>query len=159
MPEFPRNILALAGFFAICFSVAGIGAVATVSSVDTWYPTLVKPPFNPPDWIFGPVWTFLYALIATAGWRVWRSPSGPMRRRGLVLYSLQLALNLLWSILFFGLHLTGLALVEILLLLVVIAVTGRIFYRVDCMAGLLFIPYLLWVGFASLLNFAIWILN
>ena len=154
-----RNAMALLGFLAAVFAVSVIGAAATATSVNSWYASLVKPPFNPPNWLFGPVWTVLYIIIALAAWRIWRSPENPARRLGLVLFAIQLALNLLWSILFFGLQQPGIALAEIGVLLAFIAATGHFFLRVDRLAGLMFLPYLLWVAFAAVLNLSIWMLN
>jgi len=135
-----------------------LGGWVTAGSVSSWYPTLAKPLFNPPDWVFAPVWTTLYALMALAAWRVWRK-TGALKRRALALYGVQLALNLLWSILFFGLHWIGAALMEIALLLGTIAATGLAFRRIDRLAGLCFAPYAAWVAFALVLNAAIWRLN
>ena len=154
-----RDLGALAGFVLLCFAVAGLGGLATSGGVETWYPTLVKPSFNPPDWIFGPVWTMLYLLMAIAAWRVWRRPPSGPRSAALTAFGLQLALNLAWSVLFFGLHLPGAALIEIVFLLGAIAWTARLFLRQDRLAGVLFVPYLLWVAFAALLNASIWLLN
>jgi tryptophan-rich sensory protein len=149
--------LALLAFLAVCFVVAGIGGAVTRTTVDTWYPTLAKPAFSPPDWVFGPVWTVLYATMALAAWLVWRRIG--WQGGALVLFFVQLALNLLWSILFFGLQLVGLALIDIVVLVIVIAMTTIVFWRVDWRAGLLFVPYLIWVGYAATLNGAIWHLN
>ena len=153
-----HSLAALAVSLALAFAVAAIGGWVTAGSVSSWYPTLVKPPFNPPDWIFGPVWTALYALMALAAWRVWRADS-PGRRPALRLYGLQLGLNLLWSVLFFGLHQPGWALIEIAVLFIAIAATGRTFLQIDRIAGLCFVPYGLWVAFAAALNASIWWLN
>jgi translocator protein len=154
-----RDLLALAGFLALCFGVAALGGLATARSVGTWYQTLERPFFAPPDWLFGPVWTVLYAMMAVAAWRVWRLPATTERRWALVLWSAQLALNLAWSFLFFGLQAPGLALVDIVLLLGLIAATTMAFLRLDRPAGLLMLPYLAWVAYASILNAAIWLLN
>lgn len=149
--------IALLAFLAVCFAVAGIGGAVTATSVDTWYPTLAKPAFTPPDAVFGPVWTVLYAMMALAAWVVWRRVD--WQGWALYLFFAQLALNLLWSILFFGLQLVGLALVDIVVLVVLIALTTAAFWRVDRRAGLLLVPYLLWVVYASALNGAIWRMN
>lgn len=141
------------------FGVAALGGLATASSVETWYTTLQKPAFNPPNGVFAPVWTTLYALMAIAAWRVWQASSGAVRRRAIGLYAVQLALNLGWSLLFFGLRQPGLALAEIAVLLVAVVLTGLTFWRIDRPAGLMFAPYTAWVAFASLLNFEIWRLN
>lgn len=147
----------LAGLLALCCAVAGIGGWVTATSVESWYPTLAKPGFTPPDRVFGPVWSVLYAMMAVAAWLAWRRVG--WRDRALGLFFAQLALNLAWSVLFFGLQLVGAALAEILLLLALIAATTLAFWRIDRRAGLLLVPYLLWVGYASLLNGAIWLIN
>jgi tryptophan-rich sensory protein len=151
------NWIGLTAFLVACFAVATIGGVVTQASVDTWYPTLAKPAFTPPDRVFGPVWTVLYAMMAVAAWLVWRRIG--WHGGALVLFFVQLALNLLWSILFFGLQLVGLALVDITVLVVLIALTTVAFWRIDRRAGLLLVPYLLWVVYASALNGAIWLMN
>ena len=152
-----KDWLVLLGLLALCFAVAGIAGRVTATSVATWYPTLAKPWFTPPGWLFGPVWSVLYAMMALAAWLVWRRAG--WRSPALGMFFVQLALNLAWSVLFFGLQLIGAALAEILLLLALIAATTWAFWRIDRRAGLLFVPYLLWVGYASLLNGAIWLLN
>ena len=153
-----RQVVALLAFVAICLAIGAIGGAVTSTSVDTWYRALRKPAFNPPDWVFGPVWTVLYVAMAVAAWRVWRRP-GPGVRPLLWLFAVQLALNLMWSIVFFGFRQIGMALVEIVVLLAVIAITAVAFWRVDEAAGLLFVPYVAWVGFATVLNAALWHLN
>ncbi len=124
-----------------------------------WYQDLQKPAFNPPDWVFAPVWTTLFIAMAVAAWRVWRRGGRAGAGRELALYGLQLALNLGWSALFFGLREIGWALVEILVLFVAIAATTVLFWRRDRVAGLLFLPYLAWVAYATLLTAALWTLN
>jgi benzodiazapine receptor len=152
-----RDALGLAAFLALSFAVAGAGGAVTATSVGDWYPTLAKPAFNPPDWVFGPVWTVLYAMIALAGWRVWRLRGA--REPALLAWALQLGLNLSWSFVFFGARLIGAALIEIVVLLVAIGVTARLFWRIDRGAALLLAPYAAWVGYATLLNAALWRLN
>ncbi|MDX1375558.1 MAG: TspO/MBR family protein [Burkholderiales bacterium] len=157
-----REALGLAGFLALCFAVAGAGGAVTATSVGGWYQGLEKPAFNPPDGVFAPVWSVLYAMIALAGWRVWRRCG--WTRNGapepaLVAWALQLGLNLCWSFVFFGARLIGAALVEIVLLLVAIAVTTGLFARIDRIAAWLMAPYAAWVAFAALLNAALWRLN
>ena len=154
-----RDWLGLAFFVLLCLAVSGIAGAVTSTTVSTWYQTLEKPPFNPPDWVFGPVWTTLYLFMAVAGWRVWRTPVSAQRRQALAAFAVQLALNLLWSFLFFGFRLVGVALVEIVLLLIAIAVTTTRFWRIDRAAGALFVPYLAWVAYAATLNAALWNLN
>ncbi|MGE4220859.1 MAG: TspO/MBR family protein [Alphaproteobacteria bacterium] len=152
-----RDLIALAGFVLLCLAVGGLGSVATASSVGSWYQQLAKPSFNPPDWVFAPVWTTLYVMIAIAGWRVWRRRA--LRGLPLMAYALQLALNLLWTVLFFGLRSPAAGAVEIVPLFAAILWTAVLFLRHDRWAGLLFLPYLLWVGFAAVLTVAIWSLN
>jgi translocator protein len=125
----------------------------------TWYDTLIKPSFNPPDWIFAPVWTLLYLLMGVAAWRVWKGSGFTGARGALGLFIGQLCLNALWSYLFFGAHRLGTALAEILLLWCAIAATIVRFHKVDRPAARLLVPYLLWVGFAALLNLQLWRLN
>jgi len=151
--------LPLGLFLLLAFCAAGIGALATTSSVDTWYPTLRKPAWNPPNWVFGPVWTLLYIAMAVAAWRVWRVGSVQAARTTFRLYGSQLALNALWSILFFGLRSPGAALLDIAVLwLVLIRILAR-FREVDRLAAWLWSAYVLWVSFAFLLNAAVWDLN
>lgn len=127
----------------------------TIPAIGTWYATLAKPSFNPPDQVFGPVWTILYAVMAIAGWMVWKCPDSGDRSRGLLFFWIQLALNFAWSWIFFREHRIGLALVEIVALWAVILLTTIFFFRVRRLAGLLLLPYLGWVTFATLLNWAI----
>jgi translocator protein len=157
-----REALGLAGFLALGFAVAGAGGAITATSVGGWYQGLAKPGFNPPDWIFGPVWTLLYALIALAGWRIWRLRG--WRAQGgiepaLLVWALQLALNLCWSFVFFGARMIGAALLEIVVLLAAIVVTLGLFARIERLAAWLLAPYAAWVAFAALLNAELWRLN
>jgi len=155
----PRELLGLAAFVALCLGVAALGGWVTAGSVGSWYPTLKKPAFNPPDWVFAPVWTALYLMIAVAGWRVWRRHGFAGARSAMSAYALQLALNLGWSFLFFGGRMIGAALAEILLLLAAILVNAVLFWRVERAAALLLVPYGAWVAFATVLNAALWRLN
>lgn len=137
--------------------VAGGGlAIGYLTAPGEWYASLARPSFNPPNWLFAPVWTVLYVLIAVAGWRVWSKDSGgwPMR-----LWWAQLALNFLWSPVFFAAHQIGLALLVVLLLLAAILAFIAASWRQDRLAGWLFAPYAVWVAFASVLNGAIFALN
>lgn len=151
-----RSVLALAGWLALCFGAAAMGGFFMPGE---WYATLTKPAWNPPGWIFGPVWTALYAMMAVAAWRVWRRGDWAERRRPLLVFLVQLALNALWTPLFFGLHRPGIAFAEIALLWLAIAWTIAEFWRVNRFASCLLVPYLAWVGFASALNFTLWRLN
>jgi len=145
---------------AITLSVGALGAFATAKSVKTWYPTLNKPAFNPPDWLFAPVWTSLYILIGIAAYLVWiRRDKIVHFPRTVAIYSIQLILNLAWSFIFFYLREIGFALAEILVLLIIIIINALVFYKINKWAGLIFIPYILWVSFAALLTFNIFILN
>jgi tryptophan-rich sensory protein len=154
-----RSWIALLGFMAATFAAAAIGGTATAGSVREWYPALVKPSWNPPSWVFGPAWTLLYLLMSVAAWRVWQHRTLPGARSALVLFFVQLALNALWSVLFFGLHSPGLALAEIMALWVCLVLVQRSFWRLDRTAGWLWLPYLAWVTFAAGLNCAIVTLN
>ncbi len=149
----------LAAFIALCLAIAALGGAVSTKSVATWYQTLEKPQFNPPDWLFAPVWTLLYIAIAVAGWRVWLEQRRVRVRAAMAAYSAQLALNLAWSFIFFGGRAIGVALAEILLLLAAISINVVLFWRIDRVAGWLLVPYLAWVAFASALNFALWRLN
>ncbi|MGI5860644.1 MAG: TspO/MBR family protein [Myxococcales bacterium] len=149
-----RSILGLLGFLAVTFAIGfGGAALAPGAGVGTWYESLPKAPWNPPGWIFGPVWTALYVLMSVAAWLVWRA-RGSLRAVSfpLSLYALQLVLNGLWTLLFFGQQLVVAALVDIVALLVAIAVTLGAFWRVRRAAGALLVPYLAWVAFATSLN-------
>lgn len=154
-----RNAVALACFVALCLAVAAIGGAVTATSVGSWYAGLAKPSFNPPGWVFGPVWTVLYFMMAFAAWRVWRARDLAGARAALGLWALQLALNLCWSLIFFGARAIGAALAEIVVLLAAILATALLFWRIDRLAGALLVPYAVWVGFATILNAALWRLN
>jgi tryptophan-rich sensory protein len=143
----------------LCLAVSGIGGAITATSVDTWYQALEKPPFNPPDWVFAPVWTVLYILMGIAAWRVWRRRSVEATGRALAVFALQLGLNLAWSSLFFGLQRIDLALIEIVILLVAIITNTIMFWRIDRPSGVLFVPYAAWVTYATILNASLWRLN
>jgi len=151
--------LSLAGWIVLCFAVAGVSSVWTVSEVAGWYRTLARPSFAPPDWLFGPVWSLLYLLMALAAWRVWSMPASDARTAGLVLFLVQLALNFGWSLLFFRQHAIGAALIEVAVLWVAILATILAFRVVSPAASWLLAPYLAWVSFATVLNGAFWRLN
>ncbi len=144
------------GWLLAAFAAAAVGAIASVDAA-SFYAQLSQPSWAPPAWVFGPVWSMLYALMGVAAWLVWRSP-GP-RGTALGLFGAQLAANALWSWLFFAWHLGALAAVEVLILLVLIVATMAAFRRISRLAALLLVPYLLWVSFASALNAAVWWLN
>ena len=153
--------LGLAGFAAVTVVAAGVGALAAMDA-GTEYEALHRPMWAPPPWLFGPVWTVLYVMIAVAGWLVWRRKGlrdGDGWRKEMVAFGLQLGLNALWTPLFFGAHWYGLALLDIALLWVVICLMVALFARVHRPAGLLLLPYWAWVSFATVLNAVIWHLN
>ena len=149
----------LAAWLLVSFTAAGLGSIATATSVDGWYQTLARPSWNPPDWVFGPVWTTLFAMMAVAAWLIWRQAGLRQAAMPLGLFFAQLALNVLWSVLFFGLRRPDLAAFEIVLLWLAIAATIVAFWRRSLPAALLMLPYFLWVTFAAMLNFAIARLN
>lgn len=146
-------------FLVVCFAAAVIGSAATTPKIDGWYAALVKPTWNPPDWVFGPVWSVLYLAMGVAAWLVWRQGGIVGGKGPLTLFGVQLGLNVLWSGLFFGLESPGLAFAEILLLWAAIAATMTTFWFRSRIASVLLMPYLAWVSFAAILNFAIWRLN
>lgn len=150
------NVLGLAGWLIITFAVSFWAAQFMPGD---WYAQLEKPAWNPPNWVFGPVWGFLYAAMAVAAWLVWRRYGFIGAGAALALYFIQLALNGIWSWLFFGQHLVAVALLDIFLLLAAIILTMILFWRRVKWAGVLFVPYVLWVAYASTLNFGIMVLN
>ena len=153
MSRFPLQLVGLLGWLLAAFAAGAVGAVASVDA-GSFYAQLSKPSWSPPSWVFGPVWSALYALMGVSAWLVWRS-LGP-KRVALGLFGAQLAANALWSWLFFGWHQGGLAAAEVLVLLVLIVATVAAFWRTSRLAALLLVPYLLWVSFASMLTWAIW---
>ena len=153
------DVAGLVGLLLLCTLVAGVGGVVTAGAVRTWYPRLRKPSWNPPSSLFGPVWSVLYLMMAIAAWLVWRARDLGDVTTALGLFGLQLALNLSWSVLFFGLRRPAWALGEIVLLWLFIAATIAAFWNRDPIAGALLLPYLLWVTFAGVLNGAIVRLN
>jgi len=154
-----QSLSAFFKFFAASLVAAGVGSLATSTSVDTWYTTLVKPAWNPPNVVFGPVWTLLYVLISVAAWRVWLHSEHPLARNTLAGFFVQLGLNALWSILFFGLRQPTLAFALIILLWLMLVWLQVRLAKIDTWAGLCWLPYLAWVSFATVLNFSIWRLN
>jgi tryptophan-rich sensory protein len=154
-----QQVIGLAAFVLICFAAAGLGGLVTTSRIPTWYADLAKPAWTPPDWIFGPVWTALYLTMAFSAWLVWRQAGLVRARLPLALFAIQLVLNSLWSVLFFGLQRPGAAAVEIILLWAAILATLLAFWKRSNLAGALLAPYLAWVSFAAVLNLAIWRMN
>ena len=137
--------ISLICWIGLCFAVAGVSGSWTASAVPGWYRTLTRPAIAPPDWVFGPAWTLLYALMAVAAWRIWESPASPLRTWGLALFLVQLILNFAWSLIFFRHHAIG--------------ATTLVFGRVSPAAAWLMAPYWAWVTFATVLNAAFWRLN
>jgi tryptophan-rich sensory protein len=155
-----NNAVKLVIAVALPVAVGALSGFATARGVSTWYPTLVKPSFNPPAWVFGPVWTVLYIMMGVAAYLVWlRGMNVDGVGPALTSFLIQLALNGLWSILFFGMQQPGWALVEIIVLWTAIGVTIWLFWRVAPFAGALLLPYWAWVSFATVLNAALWWLN
>ncbi|MCE9644074.1 tryptophan-rich sensory protein [Candidatus Parcubacteria bacterium] len=152
-----KDWLALAGFVALAQGAGILGSLFTAPSIGTWYATLVRPELSPPNWVFAPVWTTLFLLMGIAAFLVWRQ--GRKGRVALGIFLLQLVLNTLWSILFFGLQSPGAALVDIVFLWLAIVATIIAFARVSTPAAWLLAPYIAWVSFAAYLNYAIWTLN
>ncbi|THA82694.1 tryptophan-rich sensory protein [Streptomyces sp. A0592] len=152
------SLRALFFFLAVSYGVAALGAFAS-SDAGMVYESLDRPVWAPPAWLFGPVWTALYATIGIAAWLVWRHPDRDRVRTALVWWSIQLTLNLAWTPLFFAARQYGLALLDILLLLAALSTTVVRFRRLSLPAALLLVPYLLWVAFASALNASIWHLD
>jgi tryptophan-rich sensory protein len=150
------SVVVLAGWVALCWSAALPGAVFRPGE---WYASLQKPPWTPPGWIFGPVWTALYTIMGVAAWLVWKRGGFARQGKALSLFLGQLLFNALWSPLFFGMHNPGLALADLLLLWLALAATLAAFWKARPVAGALLVPYLAWVSFAGALNFALWRLN
>jgi len=151
--------LGLAIIILVCLAVGGLGAIATTPEIEGWYKTIAKPSWNTPDYVFGPVWTTLYVMMAVAAWLVWKPAGVKAATLPLTLFAVQLLLNIAWSWIFFGAHQPGWAFGEIVLLWLAIVATTVAFFRSSTLAGGLLVPYLAWVSFASALNFAIWRLN
>jgi len=146
-------------FIIFSFSAAALGSFFTNRTLKTWYQTIKKPSWNPPSKVFAPVWTILYIMMAVAGWMVWERLPHKTFSWPMILFFIQLVLNALWSGIFFALRSPGWALLEIILLWAFIVLTMFSFWTVYWIAGILFLPYFLWVSFASFLNFTIWRLN
>jgi benzodiazapine receptor len=144
----------------VCLIAGFLGSLATRSSIPTWYAGLIKPPFNPPNQLFAPVWTILYILMGVSAFIIWRQGSQDQHVKvALSVFLGQLVLNVLWSIMFFGLRLPLFAFIEIIILWIAILLTILKFRKISITAALLLIPYILWVSFAAILNFSIWRLN
>ena len=146
----------LVGWLVFCFAAAGSAAFV---SIDGWFAALQKPSWNPPSWLFGPVWTVLYAMMSVAAWLVWKRGGWKGQGRALGVFCVQWLFNALWTPLFFGAHLPGWAFLDIVLLWVSLAATVVLFWRVNRLAGAMLMPYLAWVTFAAALNLTLWRMN
>lgn len=153
-----KQFFGLVGWLLVSFAASAIGAVASIQA-QSFYGELTQPTWAPPGSVFGPVWTALYAMMAIAAWLVWREGGFRRNRAALTLFLVQLAVNALWSWLFFAWHLGAYALIDIIVLWLLIVATLVAFWRVNPWAGALLVPYLLWVSFAGLLNYTVWQLN
>jgi len=150
----------LAASILICLTAGLIGAVFTIDSVQTWYKTIEKPSYSPPNWVFGPVWTILYVLMGVSAYLIWvKGLEKKEARMALMFFVTQLALNALWSILFFGMRNPFYGLIEIVFLWAAIAITIQKFYKISRTAAYLQIPYICWVSYAAFLNYGIWRMN
>ena len=153
-----RQFIGLIAWLAVSFIAAAIGAAASVRA-GSFYTQLVRPDWAPPPEVFGPVWTVLYALMGISAWMIWRVGGFRAARTALTLFLVQLAVNALWSWLFFGWHLGALAFADIVVLWALVLATLIVFWRLDRWAAALLVPYLLWISFAAALNLAVWQLN
>ncbi|MBC7914151.1 MAG: tryptophan-rich sensory protein [Pyrinomonadaceae bacterium] len=154
-----KNLIALIICVAIPLITGGIAGIVTSSNIKTWYAYLIKPEFNPPNWLFGPVWTILYILMGISLFIIWKQPANKQRNTAIKVFFVQLILNFAWSFIFFNYHQTGIALIEIFVLWLAILMMIVSFYRLNRWSAYIQFPYLAWVTFASVLNASIWYLN
>jgi len=154
-----KDILYLAGIILLCFIAGAFGSLFTYRSLATWYKQLYKPPFQPPNWVFAPVWTFLYLSMAVSFWLVWKKRNVENIKSLTVLFFIQVILNALWTPLFFGWHQVFPAFLLLLVLTILVGAYALHSWKVSKPASLLFLPYWLWLCFASYLNFTIWLGN
>ena len=155
-----KTLLLLFISIVLCQLAGLIGAIFTFSAIPTWYSTLAKPSFSPPNFIFGPVWTILYTLMGISLFLIWRKGLRKTKvRKAVKIFMIHLFFNAIWSIIFFGFRNPGVAFVEIVMLWFLIVLTIKRFWKIDKLAAYLLLPYLLWVSFASFLNFTVWKLN
>ncbi len=153
-----KQFFGLIGWLLVSFAASAIGAVASIQA-QSFYAELTQPSWAPPGSVFGPVWTTLYALMGIAAWLVWREGGFQKNKTALTLFLVQLVVNALWSWLFFAWHLGAFALIDLIVLWLLIVATLVAFWRVKALAGVLLVPYLLWVSFAGFLNYTVWQLN
>lgn len=156
-----HKYLRIAAIVLTCLAVGYFSSLVTRDNIPTWYATLKKPFFNPPNWVFAPVWTILYIMMGIAAGRVWNKVDSDQQnvKKGMYFFIIQLALNALWSYLFFGMHNLFLSIIEIILLWLMIYETYSQFKKVDRLASKLLIPYLVWVSYATILTASVWYLN
>lgn len=154
-PSKATQLIVLAGLLLVTFVAAAVGAIASANAGE-FYSQLDRPPWAPPSWLFAPVWTVLYLMMAVAAWLVWRARGFDEARGPLLLYIVQLVANALWTWIFFAWQRGGLAFAEILILLVLVLATIVAFWKVRTLAGALLVPYLFWVAYASVLTYAVW---
>ncbi len=154
-----RTVIKLTLCIIGCLLIGGVGGVSTAEGVNDWYVTLLKPSFNPPNYLFGPVWTILYLLMGISLFLILQTPKNEIKKKAIIYFGVQLFLNFCWSFLFFKFHLLGLAFVEIILIWISILLMIIVFQKINKIAAYIQIPYLLWVSFASLLNASIWFFN
>ncbi|HQW55150.1 MAG TPA: tryptophan-rich sensory protein [Saprospiraceae bacterium] len=154
-----RQILKLVVSILLPLGLGAIAGIFTAKAIPEWYATLNQPSFNPPNWIFGPVWTSLYILLGISFFLIWKQPATKERNRAISIFLIQLVLNFAWSFLFFYFHQIGLALIDIIVLWILIITMLILFYRIKPLAAYINIPYLLWVTFASILNASYFVLN
>ncbi|HOY05493.1 MAG TPA: tryptophan-rich sensory protein [Saprospiraceae bacterium] len=144
----------------ICEAAGIVSALISMTAMNPWFDTLNKPSWNPPAYLFGPVWTFLYVLMGTALWLIWKSDAPEKEKKSAeIVFAIQLFLNFWWSIIFFRYHELALAFAEVILLLITIAITIFRFAPISRTAAWLMVPYISWVSFASMLNYTIWMMN
>jgi len=155
-----KRILRLIGFIALPFAAGALGSYFTYPNIEGWYSQLSKPAFSPPNWVFGPVWSLLYVLMGAASYRIFSKglKNGEVKK-GLVYYGIQLGLNSIWSIVFFGMKELGLAFVIMVALWIFIYLTIDKFMKIDRLAGMMLLPYIFWVSFAAFLNLSVYLLN
>ncbi|MDE3251283.1 MAG: tryptophan-rich sensory protein [Bacteroidota bacterium] len=154
-----NNRIKLAVSVLLTVALGSLGGLFTIREIPVWYAGLQKPSFNPPNWIFGPVWTLLYFLMGVSFYLIWKEHKSSLRNKAMVWFGVQFLLNFCWSMIFFHFHQTGWALVEIGCMWVAILITILQFGKISSLAAWLLVPYISWVSFASILNYAIWQLN
>ncbi len=154
-----NNTIKLIISIALTVGLGLLGGIFTATEIETWFVQLNKPSWNPPNWLFAPVWTTLYLLMGIAFYMIWKSPASSTKRAAIVIFIIQFILNFAWSYIFFNQHKIGLAFADIILLWLCIFITIVVFSRINKTAAWLLVPYICWVSFASILNYAIWQMN